>query len=89
MLYHDAFNPTYPDLGIKIARLRSAARRDPGKRREHGEAVLEAIRRLQRSSLQRELPGRNPHCASGTAHNDGLAILAAVREQNRRAALRY
>lgn len=71
--------PDYPSLGAKVARLRAAARRDPSKRKEHGDAVIEAVRDLHAKTLQRTVPDRPCHCASGTSHNTGEAILRAVR----------
>jgi len=73
------FGPDYPKFGTRIARLRKS-----GDRREHGEAVLAAIRQMQRSALQRELPTIGTNCASGTVHREGKAILKAVRQQHER-----
>jgi hypothetical protein len=75
----EPFGPIYPDLGVKVAKLRSAARNDPSKRKEHGEAVLAAINSLNRQALNRVSSEPKPMCASGTAHNKGAAILKAVK----------
>jgi hypothetical protein len=61
-------------------------RRDPdADRHAYGQAVLAAIRALQRRELARELPSHPCPCASGTWASDGQEILRAVRAQNRRA----
>ena len=54
-------------------------------RHAYGLAVETAIRALQRSELQRELPTHNCHCASGTNHNSGAAILKAMQTKPRAA----
>jgi len=72
------WNPDYPNLGTKVARLRRGS-----DHKAHGAAVLEAIRRLQRSDLNRETPSHNVHCASGTNLTTGKAILKAVAQQHR------
>lgn len=72
-------NPQYPDLGVKIAKLRHGA-----DRKAHGLAVLEAFRAMQRNALKRAAPpAKMPTCASGTFNQTGEQILQAVREQNR------
>ena len=81
---YDNHGPDYPDLGVKVAKLRRG-----DDRRAYGLAVLEAIRRLQRSSLMRETPTHVPHCASMTAHTDGKKILKAVAARQRAALLAY
>jgi hypothetical protein len=55
-----------------------------GERDAYGQAVLDDILKLQRAELMRALaPARiKCNCASGTALNDGEAILAAIRQQN-------
>jgi hypothetical protein len=73
-------NPPYPQLGATVAKLR----RSPD-RKAHGLAVLAAVASLQRSELKRELPSHAPHCASGTTHTSGKAILKAMRDKQRRA----
>jgi hypothetical protein len=73
--------PQYP----KLAGL-DRYRRDPNvDRHAYGQAVLSAIRALQARELARELPSHPCPCASGTWESDGRKILAAVRQQNRRA----
>jgi hypothetical protein len=76
--------PLYPNLGATVAKLRKRAAdicivHRGVARREHGLAVLEAVRKLNYRSLQRELPTHNVNCASGTNHNDGAEILKALR----------
>jgi hypothetical protein len=77
--------PQYPHLaGL------DRYRRDPAAdRHAYGQAVLAAIRALQRRELARELARELPThpcpCASGTWASDGQEILRAVRAQNRRA----
>jgi hypothetical protein len=78
----------YPALGVTVAKLRKRAAdicivHRAVARREHGLAVLEAIRKLNYQALKRELPSHNVDCASGTNHNDGAAILKALRVQHR------
>ena len=80
--------PQYPALGATVAKLRKRAAdicivHRAVARREHGQAVLEAIRKLNYNSLKRELPEHKTDCASGTNYNDGLAILAALRQRHR------
>ena len=77
--------PSYPALGTKVEKLRKAARSDAAKRREHGEAVLEAVRSKQTQALRRDLGSFRSNCASGTEHTDGKSILSAVAQQNKRA----
>jgi hypothetical protein len=77
----------YPALGATVAKLRKRAAdicivHRAVARREHGQAVLEAIRKLNYRGLQRELPSHNVDCASGTNHNDGSAILKALRAKH-------
>ena len=85
---HDRYEkeglPQYPALGAGVAKLRKRAAdicivHRGVARREHGNAVLEAVRKLNYRSLQRELPTHNVNCASGTNHNDGAEILKALR----------
>ena len=63
----------------------SIAAMDQAERRAYGDAVETAIRALQRSELQRELPEHRVSCASGTNHNDGRKISAAMRAKHRAA----
>jgi hypothetical protein len=79
--------PVYPSLGATVAKFRKRAAdicivHRAVARREHGLAVLEAIRKLNDQALKRELPEHKIDCASGTTHNDGLAILKALRVQH-------
>lgn len=80
----DAFGPTYPNLATveKFRKLARAGKPDDG----YGAAVLDAIRKLQRSEMLRWGVNRSEarcHCASGTNHNTGKDILKAVAAQNR------
>lgn len=84
MINNNRANPEYPNLGATVARLRRG-----DDRKAHGAAVLEAIRRLQQGTINRETPSHNVHCASGTNHNTGNAILAAVAKQNRATSLKF
>lgn len=72
--------PQYPHLtGL------DRYRRDPNPdRHAYGQAVLAAIRTLQRRELARVLPSHPCPCASDTWESDGRKIRAAVRQQNRR-----
>lgn len=74
----DAFGPTYPNLGEKVAKLRRASDRPT---REHGLAVLDAIGALNRQAATRAAPSHHCPCASGTWHSDGHKILAAMRSR--------
>lgn len=74
-----ALYPGYPALPGLDKYRRDA---DPD-RRAYGQAVLAAVRALQRRELARETPSHRCPCASGTWESDGHAILAAVRRQNR------
>lgn len=79
----EPFGPVYPDLGVTVARSRNKARNGKISAREHGEAVLAAIRKLNANLHARRIADNpTPNCASGTAHNTGEAILRAVRQQN-------
>jgi len=77
-----AINPDYPHL-LGLDKYRCAA--DPD-RQAYGRAVMAAVRALQKRELARETPPHPCPCASGTWESDGQAILAAVRQQNRRRA---
>lgn len=70
------FGPIYPDLGVKVAKLRHG-----DDRKAHGEAVLEAIRAKNRTLHRRSVPA--------TAINDSANILEARRRQQRSALLAY
>ena len=77
----DGDQKSYPHLaGLDHYRRNPAA-----DRHAYGQAVLAAIRALQRRELARELPSRPCPCASGVWASDGQEILRAVRQQNRRA----
>lgn len=87
----EPFGPSYPDLPA-AKKFRRAARdglaalsRD--ERQAYGLAVETAIRAKQRAELQRELPEHRVSCASGTNHNDGEKISAAMRAKHRAALL--
>jgi hypothetical protein len=51
-------------------------------RRGYGAAVLVAIAYKQRAALKRETPEHKCECASGTNHNTGKSILAAIKKAN-------
>ena len=77
MKQHDG-NPPYPDLGAGVAKYRRMAR-DGGVQQlpeairwAYGEAIEKAIRAMQRSELQRELPNHACGCASGCSKPDGI-----------------
>jgi hypothetical protein len=80
--------PDYPALNTSVARFRrkateagSAAAMPKAERQAYGEAVLAAFRAKHRAALRREVPEHTVNCASGTAHNTGEAILAAIRRR--------
>jgi hypothetical protein len=83
----EPFGPTYPDLPSvkKYRRMGPIADMDKATRQAYGAAVETAIRAKQRSELQRELPEHRVNCASGTNHNDGRKISAAMRAKHRAA----
>ena len=87
----EQFGPPYPKLGAAVAKFRKIPRMElsADQKREYAEAIETAIRALQRSALQRELPSFRPRCASGTWHTTGKAIERAIREQHRNALLAY
>ena len=80
----EPFGPVYPDLGLKVRKLRNAK---PYDAKAHGFAVLAAIQTLNRNTAARRevSPVSNSCYASGSPHSDGMKILAAVRKQNRSA----
>ncbi len=84
------FGPIYPKLSTTVAKFRKIENPTPEQRQAHGDAVGEAIRALQRSELQRELPSFAFRGASGTWHNnsDG-SVGRAVAQQHRSALLSY
>ena len=51
-------------------------------RQGYGAAVLIAIAHKQRAALKREMPEHKCDCASGTNHNTGKLILAAIKKAN-------
>jgi hypothetical protein len=83
----EPFGPNYPDLPAVKKHRKPLASLSRDQRRAYGEAVETAIRKLQRAALQRELPEHRCNCASGTNHNDGAAISAAMRAKHRAALL--
>jgi hypothetical protein len=90
----EQFGPVYPALGATVAKFRRLARRglqtlSDRERYGYGRAVETAIRALQRSELQRELPSFRSNCASGTWHTDGADIHAAIQRQQRNALLAW
>lgn len=91
-MIEEPFGPAYPDLGAGMTKYRRAAREglsalSKAYRQEYGTAVERAILAKQRSELQRELPTHRCHCASGTNHNTGAAIHAAMKAKQRAALL--
>jgi hypothetical protein len=92
----EMFGPVYPDMGATVAKFRKMAASAggiaemlPAFRRAYGEAVEKAILAKQRAELQRELPSHRCHCTSGTNHNDGRKISAAMRAKQHAALLAY
>ena len=87
----EPFGPNYPALPAAnkfrkmAANAGAVSAMDRTIRRAYGEAVETAIKALQRSELQRELPTHNCHCASGTNHNSGAAIHKAMQAKQRAA----
>jgi hypothetical protein len=77
--------PKYPNLGAAVAKHRRLNDDTPEGRKAYGQAVHAAIRALQRSALNRELPSHQSPCASGTWHSEGKDILKAIRAQHRTA----
>lgn len=78
------FDPTpiYPALkGLERSR---AAARAGGieERRAHGLRVLEAIGRLNRAAIMREVPSFRANCASGTFCNNAKDLQKAIRAQH-------
>ena len=89
------YDPPYPKLGQAVEKWRRRARKGELSREErlaYGEAVHQAMLRLQRSEMKTRL-GLNPaefrpRCASGTWHNDGDAIHDAMLQQQQAALAR-
>jgi hypothetical protein len=88
--------PDYPDLGPTVIKHRRKAKAGLGKlsaddRRAYGEAVEQAIRAKQRHEFIRAScePDKRATCASGTWHNDGNKIDAAIKQQQRAALAAY
>jgi hypothetical protein len=82
--------PLYPNLGATVAKLRKRAAdicivHRAVARREHGNAVLEAIRKLNYRSLQRELV-EPPEPYIGNPRQRAAKLLKAIFEQNAGAA---
>ena len=84
----DDSTPEYwGELSKDVANFRKLARHGLAdlsrmSRRGYGAAVLVAIAYKQRAALKRELPEHKCECASGTNHNTGKSILAAIRKAN-------
>jgi len=81
--------PEYPALGKDVLAFRKLAEKEGGlkalsimARKAYGNAVLNAVRKLQAASLRKVFVEKPAHCASGTNFNSGKAILAAVAAQN-------
>ena len=90
----DDNTPPYPDLGPTVAKFRRLASKGLANmlvtdRRAYADAIETAIRAKQRQELQRELPSRRSNSASGTYHNNGAKIHAAIRQQQRAELLAY
>lgn len=87
----EPFGPVYPDLPAAKKYRRAAcdglSALSTDERRAYGLAVETAIRAKQRAELQREMPEHRVSCASGTNHNDGAKISAAMRAKHRAALL--
>jgi hypothetical protein len=77
--------PKYPNLGATVAKHRRLNDTSYDGQKAYGQAVNAAIRALQRSALNRELPSHQSPCASGTWHSEGKDILKAIRAQHRSA----
>lgn len=89
-----AYGPAYPALGATVQKYRRKSREGIAslsreERLAYAEVIEKSILALQRSELQRELPGRTPHCASRTAYTAGRDISAAIRRQHESALLSY
>jgi hypothetical protein len=88
----EPFGPIYPgNLGAGVQKHRrtaakagSVAAMSKAERRAYGEAVEQAVRSLQRQAMQRVVAAPYAGCASGTFHNNGDAIAAAVRGRQAR-----
>jgi hypothetical protein len=83
----EPFGPDYPDLPTVKKHRKNLTSLSQEQRRAYGEAVENAIRAKQRAELQRELPTHPVSCASGTNHNCGRKISAAMRAKHRAALL--
>ena len=87
-IVEDDSTPEYwGELSKDVANFRKLARhglKDLSRmsRRGYGAAVLIAIAYKQRAALKRELPEHKCECASGTNHNTGKSILAAIKKAN-------
>ena len=87
-IVEDDSTPEYwGELSKDVANFRKLARhglKDLSRmsRRGYGAAVLVAIAYKQRAALKRELPEHKCECASGTNHNTGKSILAAIKKAN-------
>ena len=87
-IVEDDSTPEYwGELSKDVANFRKLARHGLAdlsrmSRRGYGAAVLVAIAYKQRAALKRELPEHKCECASGTNHNTGRSILAAIKKAN-------
>jgi hypothetical protein len=87
----EPFGPVYPAMkSLDKYRRISREQLTPAQCAAYSEALGKAILGMQRSALQRELPGHNSPSASRTWHNnaDG-SIGQAIREQQRSALQSY
>jgi hypothetical protein len=83
------FGPTYPPMnGAAIQKARRRLLGTPIKDAprqlvlDYANAVLSAIRSMQRAAVMRALPPDGiPNCASRTAHTEGKKILAAIAKR--------
>ena len=81
----DPFGPVYPALpgANKWRRLARGRELTVDEKREYGAVVLEGINALNAKLLDREVAPFRSNSASGTFHNNGKDILAAINAQNR------
>jgi hypothetical protein len=83
--HDDIGNPPYPNLGAAVEKHRRLAKSREltlAEKKAYGRAVLEAVNALNAPKPAERIAHKYV-CASGTGHNDGASILAAVNAQNR------
>jgi hypothetical protein len=88
----DPFGPDYNVESPALRKHRRLARAglaalDRAERQAYGAAVEAAVLASQRARLVRAAPTFKANCASGTFHNDGAALHAALLNQQRAAAV--